>query len=1278
MKNLMRKMVVLLGMCAPGLVAWGGDCPCDELRINEICYAPTEGGSQWVEIVNTGDEVVFPNGAELVGNSGAFTLPGELGGIPARGIVLVVFDGADASENRYECAPGAAAVLHGPAEGMFGNPVGFCGLYRVTDVHTPETLLDFLAWGGEPGAAAADAVAKGVWNSTSSYLVTGAGGETGPYVAMQEGGSFARSSETFVGWNVLGLGDVTFGQENYSLAAPVLHYPPAGDWGEEEPSYFSWFPVMNASSYDFQLADSEDFSNLLVEESGLAGGVFEHEGGLGLSDGVYYWRVRAINGEEFGPWCEGRRLEKGYYFLTFSEADAEAASRKHAGRAEDGETATAKLALHVKIRFISKDGSSKLAELPLSALLVNEQPFSITDEDGKPATDVILSPGQFLHVSSGMLTLTLAEKWKTAIATMECDAPSATPGKDSVVLNLVAGQLHDVVVVLNSKRKVLTREYGSDDGEFKRFGAQKDSGLLATGTESGWMCTRFDNEGDQGWDCPHNSCHPGLANAFGTLIQEEQESWYCWAAALRMLCNYYGDSTWNRDGIVHATKGHIGFASDNSGCAEDGGSHVFDNESTVMGKATAQFQSRIEESLAAEHPLIASDGGHAVVVYGYQWVPDSDMRPAIQVYAANTDNKGGKDLKYLSKCGFERLYYAKKKPKINKMPSKYSKDSDRDGVLDADEDYFGTDRAKADTDGDGISDKEEIASWKFPRYLNGKYNADVQQGGHIGRHVGLVGFPASAPNLSMDTDGGGINDGAEDVDKDGVWDADDGETDVFDPLDDKQLDVVFCIDTTGSMGSMINSVKSKVQDIVKRYQDSREGAQARFAVVQFKDVKEDGFPPTTVQGFTSDGAAVIRAVNSLGASGGGDTLEDVNDALMHCLGLAGWRSAPIKRRIILMGDAGDNGRGVSLAQVQAACQRTETEVTRRGVRRRVAKEAFSPVSIITLPVGGNSSTIRYFQEIADATDGACLPVGSASDTGEAIMAALEAIETTPVVELAVEGEWGAKHIVADATGTTDPRGCGIVKYEWDWEGDGTYDEWSYKAVAEKDYPAGFQGKVRVRATSATGDKGTRTVIIVAPEFLDVTTMTDMALASARLDPNTGAIVCDITLGNKTDTVKTLKDKFWFVLPSTSTIFLASPDGTMEDGTPYVDITAAVEAALPSVGNGDLCLDPGETVVLKDAIAIYSYDRSVPTGFMFAVWADPPPDAAGSGSSVGGKVKKSIVGYKLDRKAEEASLTLEDGEEMRHGFMYSTNLVDWSQTPVPLTNPAVFIRVGSPE
>lgn len=126
----------------------------------------------------------------------------------------------------------------------------------------------------------------------------------------------------------------------------------------------------------------------------------------------------------------------------------------------------------------------------------------------------------------------------------------------------------------------------------------------------------------------------------------------------------------------------------------------------------------------------------------------------------------------------------------------------------------------------------------------------------------------------------------------------------------------------------------------------------------------------------------------------------------------------------------------------------------------------------------------------------------------------------------------------------------------------------------------------------------------APPFVDVSGQTTTSFGNWTLDRATGALVGSLTLQNNTGAPKSLQQKFWYVLPSTSNLRLANPDGVDANGNPYVDITAAVEAALPNVGNGDLILDPGESVTIT-GIRFYSRDRSVPAGFVFAVWADPP-------------------------------------------------------------------------
>lgn len=138
--------------------------------------------------------------------------------------------------------------------------------------------------------------------------------------------------------------------------------------------------------------------------------------------------------------------------------------------------------------------------------------------------------------------------------------------------------------------------------------------------------------------------------------------------------------------------------------------------------------------------------------------------------------------------------------------------------------------------------------------------------------------------------------------------------------------------------------------------------------------------------------------------------------------------------------------------------------------------------------------------------------------------------------------------------------------------------------------------------------GTNTVAAVFQvNFVDVTGVTETSFPQWFLSRQTGTYFGTLRLANKADSGKLLRDKFWYAIESSSDLRLMQPTGTLPDGKQYIDITAQVLAALPGVGNGDLVLDPGEAVLIPN-IEFYSRDRSIPTGFAFAIWADPPADA----------------------------------------------------------------------
>ena len=124
-----------------------------------------------------------------------------------------------------------------------------------------------------------------------------------------------------------------------------------------------------------------------------------------------------------------------------------------------------------------------------------------------------------------------------------------------------------------------------------------------------------------------------------------------------------------------------------------------------------------------------------------------------------------------------------------------------------------------------------------------------------------------------------------------------------------ESDLVFVIDTTGSMGSYIDGVKAQIKTIIAALFANGK-TDARIAIESFKDTT-NGEPSKTILKFTDQDSfadrqtAAINAINSLSTGGGGDIPETDNDGLIHALnGDVGlWRSGAASKRIILFTDA---------------------------------------------------------------------------------------------------------------------------------------------------------------------------------------------------------------------------------------------------------------------------------------------------------------------------------------------------------------------------------------
>jgi len=138
------------------------------------------------------------------------------------------------------------------------------------------------------------------------------------------------------------------------------------------------------------------------------------------------------------------------------------------------------------------------------------------------------------------------------------------------------------------------------------------------------------------------------------------------------------------------------------------------------------------------------------------------------------------------------------------------------------------------------------------------------------------------------------------------WKAPDNTQGCILPERHHSVDVVFAIDTTGSMGGLLDSAKHAVWGIATHIRQIDPTADLRVGLVAYRDIGDDyvtkDFP------LTSDMDAVYAQLSSYVAAGGGDTPEDVDAALYDAVHKMAWRPEASKLMFVV-GDAPPATRG---------------------------------------------------------------------------------------------------------------------------------------------------------------------------------------------------------------------------------------------------------------------------------------------------------------------------------------------------------------------------------
>lgn len=124
---------------------------------------------------------------------------------------------------------------------------------------------------------------------------------------------------------------------------------------------------------------------------------------------------------------------------------------------------------------------------------------------------------------------------------------------------------------------------------------------------------------------------------------------------------------------------------------------------------------------------------------------------------------------------------------------------------------------------------------------------------------------------------------------------------------DYNVDIVMCIDATGSMDAIIDDVKANALSIYQKFVDEMEAKgksvqQLRIKVIAFRDYGVDSEPMVESKFFVLDeeAEAFRDFVNSIEATGGGDEPENGLEALALAINSDWVKTGAVRRHVILM------------------------------------------------------------------------------------------------------------------------------------------------------------------------------------------------------------------------------------------------------------------------------------------------------------------------------------------------------------------------------------------
>ena len=275
----------------------------------------------------------------------------------------------------------------------------------------------------------------------------------------------------------------------------------------------------------------------------------------------------------------------------------------------------------------------------------------------------------------------------------------------------------------------------------------------------------------------------------------------------------------------------------------------------------------------------------------------------------------------------------------------------------------------------------------------------------------------------------------------------------------KAVDVAFVIDSTGSMKSNVDAVRSQVKTIAN--ETKKQTPSYRFSLVDYKDhpnFNPDNYLARTDVDFTSDLSKIENGLGNLSYEGGNlfNTNASVYSGVMQAVNMK-WRNG-VKKIVIVIGDAPPRDPEPDTGYTAASVAKAAYEV--------------DPVSVYGIDTGQLNSA--DFQTLVSSSTGTTANASSPDQVSDLVNKAISSELNKPFAW--IQGPYVAKvgdPVDIDAAASHAVSGS-LTSYEWDFNGDGVYDETGTSPRITHTFTEEFSGVIGLRVTQSDGQTAVAT------------------------------------------------------------------------------------------------------------------------------------------------------------------------------------------------------------